>query len=355
MATKDQNLQQKAKRSLETIPAPRYAPLRVPLKRRLQTLAVLLWCSMMPICMFIFFFLCSIPILLWFPIIMYLTWILVWDKAPENGGRSIRWLRNAFWWKLFADYFPAHIVKEEDLDPSKNYIFGYHPHGIISMGSFCTFSTNATGFDDLFPGIRPSLLTLTSNFNIPIYRDYLMACGLCSVSKTSCQNILAKGGPGRSIAIVVGGASESLNARPGVMDLVLKRRFGFIKIAIQTGASLVPTVSFGENDLYEQVESNENSKLHRWQKKIQHALGFTMPLFHGRGVFNYDIGLLPHRHPIYTIVGKPIPVPSVKDGRTKDEIVKELHDTYMQAVQDIYDRYKDIYAKDRVKELEFVE
>lgn len=154
------------------------------------------------------------------------------------------------------------------------------------MGSFCTFATNATGFDDLFPGIKPSLLTLTSNFNIPFYRDYMMACGLCSVSRTSCQNILTKGGPGRAIAIVVGGASESLSARPGVMDLVLKRRFGFIKIAVQTGASLVPTLSFGENELYEQVENNENSKLRRWQKKIQHALGFTMPLFHGRGVFN---------------------------------------------------------------------
>lgn len=111
MASKDQHLQQKVKHTLEAIPSPRYAPLRVPLRRRLQTLAVLLWCSMMSICMFIFFFLCSIPFLLWFPIILYLTWILVWDKAPENGGRPIRWLRNAAWWKLFAGYFPAHIIK----------------------------------------------------------------------------------------------------------------------------------------------------------------------------------------------------------------------------------------------------
>jgi 2-acylglycerol O-acyltransferase 2 len=65
--------------------------------------------------MFIFFFLCSIPFLLWFPIILYLTWILVWDKAPENGGRPIRWLRNAAWWKLFAGYFPAHIIKVKPL------------------------------------------------------------------------------------------------------------------------------------------------------------------------------------------------------------------------------------------------
>ncbi|CAO3686122.1 unnamed protein product [Umbelopsis vinacea] len=355
MAHSDQHLQEKVKHSLASIPAPRYAPLHVPWRRRLQTLAVLLWCSMMPICMFIFFFICSIPILFWFPIIIYLTWILVWDKAPENGGRPIAWVRNLTVWKLFASYFPAKIIKEGDLDPSKNYIFGYHPHGIISMGSFCTFATNATGFDDLFPGIKPSLLTLTSNFNIPFYRDYMMACGLCSVSRTSCQNILTKGGPGRAIAIVVGGASESLSARPGVMDLVLKRRFGFIKIAVQTGASLVPTLSFGENELYEQVENNENSKLRRWQKKIQHALGFTMPLFHGRGVFNYDIGLLPHRRPIYTIVGKPIAIPSTKEGQSQDDVVRELHGKYMQALQDIYDRYKDVYAKDRIKELEFVE
>ncbi|CAM0141849.1 diacylglycerol O-acyltransferase 1 [Umbelopsis sp. WA50703] len=354
MARSDQQPSHKHEKQ-PLIPQPTYAPLNVPLKRRLQTLAVLIWCSMMSICIFLFFFVCSIPVLFWLPIIIYLTWILIWDKAPENGGRSISWIRNLKAWKLFADYFPAKLIKEADLDPTQTYIFGYHPHGIISMGSFITFATNATGFNELFPGIKPSLLTLTSNFNIPFYRDYMMACGLCSVSKSSCQNILTKGGPGRAIAIVVGGASESLSARPGVMDLVLKRRFGFVKIAVQTGASLVPTLSFGENDLYEQVENDENSRLRQWQKKIQHALGFTMPLFHGRGVFNYDFGLLPHRHPIHTVVGKPIPVPEDAKERSMDEVVKELHEKYMQALQDMYNRYKDVYAKDRIKELQFVE
>jgi Diacylglycerol acyltransferase len=53
--------------------------------------------------------------------------------------------------------------------------------------------------------------------------------------------------------IVVGGAAESLNAFPGTYNLVLKKRLGFIKLALRNGASLVPVLSFGENDLWDQV------------------------------------------------------------------------------------------------------
>ena len=82
---------------------------------------------------------------------------------------------------------------------------------------------SATGFSEAFPGIRPHLLTLTNNFLIPIYRDFFLSLGIASVSKESCSNIL-RAGPGSSITIVVGGASESLNARPGTADLTLRRR-----------------------------------------------------------------------------------------------------------------------------------
>lgn len=75
-----------------------------------------------------------------------------------------------------------------------------------------------------------------------------MSLGICSVSKPSCANILAKG-PGNAITIVIGGAAESLSAHPGTADLTLKRRFGFVKIAIREGAALVPVFSFGENDV----------------------------------------------------------------------------------------------------------
>lgn len=127
-----------------------------------------------------------------------------------------------------------------------------------------TITSPATGFSKAFPGIKPHLLTLSSNFQIPIYRDILLALGICSVSKKSCSNIL-KAGPGSAITIVVGGAAESLSARPGTADLTLRRRWvvfimsvncasywwagvicrlGFIKVAIQHGCVWLPSCCY---------------------------------------------------------------------------------------------------------------
>lgn len=87
-----------------------------------------------------------------------------------------------------------------------------------------------------------------SNFKIPFYRDLLLLHGVCSVSKKSCAKTLALG-PGNAITIVIGGAAESLAAHPGTNDLTLRKRFGFIKMAVKAGADLVPVFSFGENDV----------------------------------------------------------------------------------------------------------
>lgn len=101
-------------------------------------------------------------------------------------------------------------------------------------GAVATFATSGTGFSSAYPGLTPHLLTLASNFKMPLYRDILLALGIGSVSKQSCSNIL-KEGNGSAICIVVGGAAESLNARPGTADLTLKRRLGFIRLAIVHG------------------------------------------------------------------------------------------------------------------------
>jgi hypothetical protein len=51
------------------------------------------------------------------------------------------------------DYFDMTLVKEKNLDASKNYLFLYHPHGIIGMGCNTALSTNACDFEKIFPGV----------------------------------------------------------------------------------------------------------------------------------------------------------------------------------------------------------
>lgn len=69
------------------------------------------------------------------------------------------------------------LVKTAELDPSQNYLAGFHPHGILVAGAFVNLCTESTGFSSLFPGIRPHLMMLTLWFRAPFFRDYLMSGG----------------------------------------------------------------------------------------------------------------------------------------------------------------------------------
>lgn len=314
-------------------------------------LVVAFWSVLIILASSLFLYLCSIPPL-WPLLAPYLVWILWIDQSSENGRRRSHWFRSLKVWKYFADYYPASHLKTADLPADRPYVFGYHPHGIIGMGAIATFATEATGFSTSFPGIRPHLLTLATNFKIPFCRDLMLALGICSVSKRSCSNIL-KGGPGSAIAIVVGGAAESLSAHPGTADLTLRKRLGFIKVAIQHGADLVPVFSFGENDIYQQMANQKGTTVYKLQKKFQSIFGFTLPLFHGRGLLNYNLGLMPYRRRIVAVIGRPIHVVQCDKPDIKE--VMRIQELYIEELTRIWNTYKDEFAKSRLRELNIVE
>ncbi|KAI9800615.1 MAG: diacylglycerol O-acyltransferase 1 [Piccolia ochrophora] len=336
----------------------RWAPLNVPLKRRLQTLVVLIHTLSIALSLSLFFFLCAIPI--FWPLLLPYTIYCLLSPAGTSGTltRRSHVLRSLPIWSLFASYFPARLHRSEPLPATRKYVFGYHPHGIISHGAFAAFATEALGFSQLFPGITNSLLTLDANFRIPLYRDYALGMGLASVSRESCENLLSKGGAngegmGRAITIVVGGARESLDARPRTLRLVLKRRKGFVKLAIRTGADLVPVLAFGENELYDQVSASTHPGVHRVQLLVKNLLGFTVPLFHARGVFNYDTGMLPYRRPLHVVVGRPIKVERVP--KPDEAYVDLIHGKYVSELERLWDEWKGSFATDRTGELEIAE
>ncbi|EMD39095.1 hypothetical protein CERSUDRAFT_112788 [Gelatoporia subvermispora B] len=328
-----------------------FAPAKIPRKRRLQTLAVAVWSTVIVWSTFVFLLLLSFP-QTWPFLAIYVFWVLYIDQSPERGGRISPWVRRLSFWRYFADYYPASTLKTCDLPADRPYVFGYHPHGIIGMGAICTFATESTGFSQYFPGITPHLLTLASNFRVPFYREIILSMGICSVSKRSCSNIL-KGGAGQAITIVVGGAAESLSARPGTADLTLRKRLGFIKLAIQHGADLVPVFSFGENDIYQQMPNEKGTTVYTLQKKFQNVFGFTLPLFHGRGLLNYNLGLMPYRRRIVAVVGHPIHVEKCEKP-TLEEITR-IQQKYIEELMWIWNTYKDEYARTRKRELSIVE
>lgn len=282
------------------LPMPRFVPLWVPVRRQVQVVSIVFFSSMLGQCLALFGL--AVWCGLWPVLAVYAVFIGV-DRSFEEGGRSDQWMRRLAVWRQVAAYFPMRMVREVELDPARQYLFAYHPHGIFGNGAVIGFGTEALGFSELFPGIAVSPVTLRINFFVPFYREIAIALGFCAVSKRGITNLFRRG---KSCVVVVGGAEEALFAKPRSADLVLKNRMGFVAMAIRNGASLVPVYAFGENDTFDLVVPRPGSIVARMQQLVKRAVGFTVPLFHGRNIFTYNYGFLPKRHPV-TIVGKHLP------------------------------------------------
>jgi len=278
------------------------------------------------------------------------------DSSSERGSQPRAWLKGHWMWRHMADYFPVELRKmnpETPFPAEATYLFGYHPHGIISVGCFVNFATSATGFPGLFPGLDIRLGTLGFNLKIPFFREWLLRMGIISVSAPSIRHVLQRG-PGAAVVIVPGGAAESLDARPGANDLTLQRRNGFFRIALQHGVQLVPVYSFGENELYEVPTT---ARLRWLQETMMRWVGYTMPIYMGAGCASTaaqatPLNPVPRRHPVITIVGDPIPCERVVDPT--QEQIDTLKSRYIERLKEIFDRFADQYAPSRQGNLRIV-
>ncbi|OQV14228.1 2-acylglycerol O-acyltransferase 2-A [Hypsibius exemplaris] len=317
-----------------------FAPLDVPAERRLQTLVtflVITWFmgGWMGSALSIYYLLQS---RFWWIPLLYVGWY-IWDWDQENrGGRRSNYLRSLGIFKIWSAYFPVTLTKTADLPLDNNYIFAYHPHGIIGMGVLCSFMTEATGFSQQFPGLIVHQLTTRLGYIWPVAREFFMAMGASNASKENIRHItLTKN---NAIVVVVGGAMESMDAHPGSTTHVLKHRKGFVRMALKTGSHLVPVYGFGENELFRQVLANPpGSLVRKGQRFLQKTTGMVPVFFYGRGLFNYNFGWMPHRHPINVVVGEPVLVTQNSDPT--EEEVAEVHQRYQDALVRLFEAHKD--------------
>jgi len=331
------------------------APISIPLHRRLETLAVFLWMTTFlflgtsATCLLIYLFFYTEY---WWMSLCYFCWYLGDRTVCNRGGRRMDWFRRAANWRHFANFFPVRVVKTAELPPDHNYICGYHPHGILCAGATATFGTEGTGWSEMFPGLTPYLLTLEILFLLPFYRELFLCSGAVSATRQSMDHLLGMEGTGRALCLVIGGAPESLDCHPGKCVIHINKRIGFAKMALRHGTSLVPMFAFGENDVYEQVANPPGSLFRRVQDYLQSIFGIAPALFMGRGIFQYSLGIVPYRKPIYVVVGAPIHVEPVK--KPTSEQILALHSQYRAALEKLYNDHKHTYARNPDVPMEFV-
>ncbi|XP_045468419.1 2-acylglycerol O-acyltransferase 1-like [Harmonia axyridis] len=325
-----------------------WAPLQLPLKRRLQTLAIAV-----DVCVSLSFIFLGYGVSyylmfhtkLWWVFIIYVFWSIFID-TDRSSDRTSEWYRNCSWFKYSRDYFPVKLnrISEKELESNRNYLFCCFPHGLLSFGVKLGFTTNSEESRKYFPFHSIYTHTLPLNFYIPITRELTKSLSFVPTSKECLDRKMGKPGGGNISVLVVGGAEEVFHSNPGVHSIFLKNRKGFIKVALRNGCPLVPVYSFGENEVYGQYEFGEGSIMRKLQRMLKKLTGIALPIPKGRGLFQYSFGVLPYRRPINVVVGDPIDVQ--KTENPSQEQIDNLHQLFEQKMVELFESQKKYYLED---------
>ena len=137
---------------------------------------------------------------------------------------------------------------------------------------------------------------------------------------------------GQSVMIVPGGVREMLMCDPRRKSIPMsKKHKGFVRVAIQQGVPLVPVMSFGENDNYDNPAITMNRLLYKW-------IGCPLPpTFTNKYRLPWSNCVR-----LCAAVGKPIEVKQCDDP-TQEE-VDRMHTRYYSELDRVFNKYKDQFG-----------
>ncbi|KAJ2378209.1 diacylglycerol O-acyltransferase 1 [Coemansia sp. RSA 2607] len=325
-----------------------FARMSSSLEETLTTVMVTLWATSPALCLALYIYLLVSFKSLRTILALYMVFCL-FDPRPYDGvGRRVSSVQKLPIWAHVNKYFQPRMVFEEPLDASKKYVFGSHPHGVISYTAQLIAGTTGMGLESHFPGLVVRGVTMPATFGIPFFRDYALAMGCLSCDRDSIRSILSEHRHKlrQSLLVVVGGAQESMLAHENSADLVLLKRRGFVAEAVRAGCDLVPIYNFNENSIYRLLPNPPGSLVYKFEMAIRNFFGFTILLFHGRNAF-----FTPYRTQLTSVVGRPIRVR--KNYDPSPEEVDMYHRMYVEELTRIYCKYRPKYAP-QARDIKFV-
>jgi hypothetical protein len=256
------------------------------------------------------------------------------------------------------------IVKENSLS-----ILALHPHGIIPLhgllwGGFCS---------QMMPEFYGVGASTSIALRLPVLRQILRFMGVVSTQKKTLIHSMQVEDKG--LLILPGGVAEIFlshrrgNVRRGNLQTIKAKRYGLMKLSLQTGAAITPAYVFGATDLFEQLAPATGDKRRKDASMHDHSISFLdrisefMESFSRRmkggvtlfwGKFYLPI---PYTPKLTLCLGDPIyPVPGTEGSESNvngnkrtckkipnpsEEEVMEVMDRYTKAIHSLFEQYKD--------------
>jgi len=179
------------------------------------------------------------------------------------------------------------------------------------------------GFGAALPQEAPTAAASVTKL-FPILKDVLAVFGLIDASSKTLSKRLSK--PRGTFVLYIGGMIELFYSSPKEEVVFLKERKGFIKLALRSGADVVPVYMFGNTTVLSVLAWGPLESLSR-------TLGMSVTFFWGR----FGLPVPKPVHMTY-VRGRPLGMPQIENPTSED--IEKWHAVYCQKLTELFDTYK---------------
>ena len=191
-------------------------------------------------------------------------------------------------------------------------------------------------FPDTYAKAPGRTLAASVLFKLPGVRQLSLATACVDAGRKTATKCLRDG---LSLLLCPGGQDEQLETIYGRERVFLRKRAGFIRLAIIHQVPVVPAFCFGSSDLY--YTSRFAHPLRNW---LVRNLRVALPLYSGGpGLFMYPTPMgfpLPKAQSI--VFGDPITFPHAAEPTSKE--VSQAHEAFIAALTNLFDTHKAAYG-----------
>ena len=282
------------------------------------------------------------PLLALGVVVAWLAFVAM-DPVEFKDGRPVREQANTDMIKLMREFFSLRFHRTETVQKqlmtchkTGQSIFAVFPHGVNSDFRYLMDGMMYDHFADTFNKSPIRTLAASVLFKIPGVRQACLATSCVDASRKTAEHNLKKG---RSLLILPGGEDEQIATIYGKERVFLRKRMGFIKLAIRFGVPVTPAYVFGSSDCY-----YTSSLFLGLRKTVMKALRICLPIYWGQlGCIAYPNPLgFPLRVPQNIVFGDPILFP--QDDSPEKEVVSAAHAQFVTALTKLFNDHKKDYG-----------
>ena len=231
---------------------------------------------------------------------------------------------------------PTHPIDFEGESPV---LLAYSPHGV-----FCAAFSGSHGvlhpllFDKGVVFLLASFL-----YHMPLFRLFVVALfgNVRDASRGSMESLMTER---RHVALLPGGLEEASIVEPGRERVYVRRRKGFVKLALRYGYTIYPIYTFGESEAYRTfvpawLPFALRWRINSWKLPVAAPWGrWWAPLMPLAGA------------ELHTVVGRPIKCPRTDEKQLRGgPIVDEYHRRYVAELLRVFDEQKAKFGREHAR------